>query len=57
MAFGSNSVVLKDYKDSDFKVVLLEPNSFYMNGGSTFVPPTVYVKVVSVKDSKKVLYG
>lgn len=54
MAFSNNSVVLENYNDRDFKVVLLEPNSFYDRCGSVFVPPTVFVRVESNDDSKKV---
>lgn len=52
MAFSNNSVVLDNYNDSDFKVVLLEPNAFYERGGSVYVPPTVFVKVESKQNSK-----
>lgn len=50
IAFGNNSIILEDYTDSSFNAKLLEPNSFYTNGGSTFVSPTVFVKVISKKD-------
>lgn len=56
IAFGQNSVVLDDYNDSDFKVSLLEPNAFYDYGGSVYVPPTVFIKVISKKNPSKVAY-
>ena len=55
IAFGNNSVILEDYTDSSFNAKLLEPNSFYTNGGATFVPPTVFVKVISKNDHTKSL--
>lgn len=53
MAFVNNSVVLDNYHDSDFKVTLLEPNAFYDQGGSVYVPPTVFVRVESLKEKSK----
>lgn len=50
VAFGNNSIVLKDWTRRDFKVTLLEPNAFYDRGGSVYIPPTIFAKAVSQAD-------
>ena len=57
IAFGQNSVVLDDYREGDFKVTLLEPNAFYDFGGSVYVPPTIFMKVVSKQNPSNVAYS
>lgn len=45
------------HRSSSFKATLLEPNGFYEYGGSVYVPPTVFVKVVSEKDPTKAIHS